>query len=1232
MRRIIYLLGYLIAPILAAAQVTNGELRVTVKDSLTSKPLEYVNVGIWREGALVTGGVTDSLGIAQVKDLNEGVYEVKVSSTGYITYNIKDVRIRAERTTDLPVFLPEAVIEFGVATIEETRRIIYEPPPFLPEPIQRRDSIKNLPFLNDLEAVVNQNAGVFAPEGFAMSVAGNRPGGVRTYWNGIPLSSGLGSFPLSALNNVSLIQSGVSAEYGDFTGAAITVATPRPGLLRHNSIQLLSSSMFDKYHNNYAELFSMGPLIVKNKGRGDSASVKLGYLFAANYQYQADRFPSAIGVWRVKPDKLKELEAKPIVASTNGQGVVPAAEFVTAADLEKVSYHQNVPATTVSVLGELNFVPTERTQLLLGAKYDYANSINYNFGNNLFNFNNNSQSISHNLLTYANFINTYKPKEGVIKYANYSIRLDYQSAWNKVQDPLHSDNYFDYGYVGKFTTYHAPAFEYRGMSETGDPDTVVVNGQKYYLKNYYRQTGNRPIDTLVTFDRTDTRNPILANYTSAYYDLLGQHNINSVTDIRSSGGGLVNGQNPIGVYSNMWNNIGLGVQQYGKSQSEQVGINASGQVNTKYHEIRMGMYYEQRIQRAWSVNTNDLWTLMYQLANNGIALDTDNPTLVTDANGVFRDTVRYGYKQTASQSVFDKRLRESLISRGVTDEYGNPVGDASFVDIHSYAPGDFSLNMFSADELLNNGNGLVNYFGYDYTGNKTRGYSGPEKFTSDILNRPVSAYMPSYSAVFLQDKINFKDFIFRAGVRVERYDNNTPVLKDPFLLFPARTAGEVKELRGNAVNHPGSVGDDYTVYVDDARNPSKITGYRNGSSWYNAEGLQINDPAAISARSNSSTIQPYLVNPGQTRVDASAFKDFEPSIQVLPRLYCEFPINRNSGFFASYDVLAQRPANNFATIAQYYYLPFNPTGIIGNPDLKPQRSHNYELGFKTQISKHSALALTASYREQRNLIQLYRYNYAYPVSYTSFANIDFATVKSFTAQYMYRVSSRVDFDASYTLQFADGTGSSAGSQQALVSVGQPNLRTLFPLSFDVRNNVKLNVNYLTRSGSEYRGPAIGKFRMFENTGIVVALNAYSGLPFTPNQLPTPDAQSGIAFRSPIKGTPYGARLPWQLQNDVSVYRNVPVKLGRRDDGTYRQGTLKFTLQVNNLLNIKNIRGIHPYTGSAETDGWLNSEQGRKAINDATNAQAFADLYNAALANPGFYSLPRRMKLGVTLSF
>lgn len=1230
MKRILYLCLYLMLCTALNAQTNFGELKVKVVDSETKEPLFIAQVAVNLNGALVKTNATDENGEVKFNQLAPEKYDVVVHLTGYHSQHINSVPILADEPTNLNIDLVSDVKVIGPTEYTYKRTIIDDPFGGKVELPEASES----PFKNNLQAIIGTAPGIVSQDGGNFSINGSRPQSHNVYWNGVRLNNNsLTNFPSTALQSASLLLGGFSAEYGDFLGGAITINTPRPGLNKVYKVEALSSSLFDKYHNNYAEAFFMGPLWVKDRERKEKERVKLGYILSTNFQYQADRNPSAIGVWRVKPDKMKELEATPIRQSPVGKGFVPSAEFITQNDLEKVSANQNIPATNVSVLGELNFVPTDKVQLLLGAKYDYGNAINYNYANTLFNSANNSQSTNHNLLTYAALTHNLDVKEGSnITNAYYTIRLDYQSSWSKTEGPLHGDNFFDYGYVGKFKTYTAPAYEYRTGGENGKPDTLLVNGEKYYLKNYYRQTGNRPLDTLITFDRTNTHNPLLANYTDLFYQLLAPNSINSITQIRSSGAGLVNGQNPIGIYSNMWNNIGLGVQSYGKSQSEQIGINATGQVSTKNHDMRFGVYFEQRMQRSWNVNANGLWTLMWQLANNGLVLDTDNPMLVTDANGVFNDTVNYGYKQTEGQSTFDKRLRAKLIAQGAKDNYGRPIDETTFLDVHSYDPNTFSLSLFSADELLNNGNNYVGYFGYDYLGNKVKGHKSISDFTDDELNRSVGAYMPTYAAAFVQDKITFKNFTVRVGLRMERFDNNQPVLKDPYLLYNAKTAAEVKELDGNQIVHPDAIGNNYTVYVDDARNPTKIAGYRNGNTWYNAKGLQVADPAVIAEKSNSSTIQPYLVNPSQTNISASAFTDYKPQVLALPRLYFDFPISTAARFFASYDALSQRPTNNFATIAQYYYLPFNPTSVIGNPNLKPQLSFNYELGFKLRVSQKSALSLTAAYKELRNLIQLYKYNYAYPVSYTSFANIDFSTIKSFTTQYIYRHSERLEFDASYVLQFADGTGSSAGSQQALVAVGQPNLRTLFPMSFDVRHNIKFNASYHTYSGEDYRGPKIGKAKVFENMGVVVNLNAFSGFPFTPTQLATPNAQSGIVNRSPIRGTPFGARLPWQLQSDLSIFKNVAVNFGKNAQGKSKKGELRFSLIVNNFLNVKNISSIHPYTGSASTDGWLASEQGRKAAEEAVSTQSFIDLYNTALANPNFFTMPRRIRLGVSLTF
>lgn len=1239
MRRKVYLflLGVLISAG-AMAQSQLGEIRGTVLDMDTKEPLIGATVQATQGGQRITGAATNLDGKFQIKGLKPGKYDILVSYSGYQSKKIEDLTVRPDAITFQDVQIGEAVLDVGAVVITEKAR----PPIVKGDELGRTiDNVKKIP-TRSVNGLTNTVAGTLSIDGGTPSFRGARSSGTAYYIDGVRVIGNV-NLPQSGIGQTNVITGGVSAEYGDFTGGAISITTPPPSSRFNAHFEGITSSLFNKYHYNLIEVALTGPLLIKNKGRSTERTV-LGYSFAGNFNYQADRSPSAIGVWRVKEDKLKELEENPIRSAPKGQGFVPSAEFITKSDLVNVQAYSNVPSYVVTAIGNLNYAPTDKVQLIFGAKYDYVDNVNYNYNNNLFNYNNNSQSIQHSLLSYLSFTQRLITSEDnkdnakrLVESAYYTVRLEYQSNWNISQDVVHKDNIFDYGYLGRFRTYSRPAFEFvGGGNENATPDTINYNGQTYYIKNYYRQTGNRPIDTLFTFDRSNTRNPIRANYTSAYYNLLGQDAINSIFDVRSSNAGLVNGQNPIAIYSQMWNNVGTLTSGYGKSQNEQYSLNASGEVSIKGHDLKFGVYYEQRVSRSWNVASNGLWTLMWQLMNNGIELDKENPIPVFDENGIFRDTVRYNYRQSDGQSTFDKNFRNRLIARGVTDNNGNPITQNSYVDVNSFDPNDFQLSDFSADELLNNGNRFVNYFGYDYLGNKISGNRGINDFL-DPSKREIGAYMPIYSAMFIQDKFAFKDLIFRIGVRVERFDNNLPVLKDPFSLYPIRSAGEVKEIGGSDVSHPSSIGSDYAVYVDNIKNPSRILGYRNGIEWFNKDGIKVADPSVIANASRTGKIQPYLVDSENEVVTTASFTDYKPIINVLPRIWFDFPINQASRFFASYDVIAQRPSNIFTTVDDYFYLRFNPTSIVNNPNLKPQTTTDYELGFKQRLTDNTsayqaALSIVASYREQRNLIQLFRYNYAYPIDYTSYGNIDFSTIKSFRLEYEMRGLGNLNMDANYTLMFADGTGSSTGSQQALISVGLPNLRTLFPLNVDVRHNIKLNLFYDFQGGDKYDGPVWGKSKVFENAGVGLIFNAFSGLPYTANQIATPNAQAGVVVRSPIKGTPFGSRLPWQLQNDINIYKGVMVKLGRNKSGNIKQGQLKFMFWIENFLDISNIRAVHPYTGSPSDDGWLSSNLGRESIRNAVDAQSFVDLYNTALANPGFYGLPRRIRLSISLDF
>jgi len=157
---------------------------------------------------------------------------------------------------------------------------------------------------------------------------------------------------------------------------------------------------------------------------------------------------------------------------------------------------------------------------------------------------------------------------------------------------------------------------------------------------------------------------------------------------------------------------------------------------------------------------------------------------------------------------------------------------------------------------------------------------------------------------------------------MERYDANQLVVKDPYSLYPVKTAGEVKDINGLSLDHPSNIGNDFKVYVNNIKNPTKIIGYRNGDRWFNADGSEQKNPEFLANQTNNGRIAPYLIDPNQEDITKETFADFTPVINVLPRLWFSFPLVPNEkSFYVSYDVLAQRPNQgaSFLTIDEIFF-------------------------------------------------------------------------------------------------------------------------------------------------------------------------------------------------------------------------------------------------------------------------------------------------------------------------
>jgi len=490
-------------------------------------------------------------------------------------------------------------------------------------------------------------------------------------------------------------------------------------------------------------------------------------------------------------------------------------------------------------------------------------------------------------------------------------------------------------------------------------------------------------------------------------------------------------------------------------------------------------------------------------------------------------------------------------------------------------------------------------------------------------------------AGYLSDKFAFEDLIFNVGVRVDRFDANQSVLKDPYLFYEAKTVKEVNDLG----THPSNMGQDYYVYVNDLKNPSSIVGYRNGSTWYNSKGTEIADPSTLETPSG---IAPYLLNPSQQQISSSAFKDYEAQINVMPRISFSFPISDEALFFAHYDVLTKRPTDGLRMdLISYYFIRTMGQNFVDNPSLKPEKTIDYELGFNQKLGNTSALKFSAFYREMRNLVEAYRFGDAYPNTYYSYNNIDFGTVKGTTISYDLRKTQNLWVKASYTLQFADGTGSSATDGVSLVQSGQPNLRTTNPLSFDRRHAITTVVDYRFGSGRDYNGPVwdraikgtdrVKSVALLENTGINLQLTGGSGTPYSRQSNITADAFG--ASRTVLKGSINSSRLPWQFRIDAKIDKDIDLKFNEGKEGKKAKTVyLNVYVQILNVLNTQNVMGVYKYTGEPNDDGYLAAAEYQSGINSQINPASFRDLYSTAVDYPYNYSLPRLIRVGVALNF
>ena len=375
-------------------------------------------------------------------------------------------------------------------------------------------------------------------------------------------------------------------------------------------------------------------------------------------------------------------------------------------------------------------------------------------------------------------------------------------------------------------------------------------------------------------------------------------------------------------------------------------------------------------------------------------------------------------------------------------------------------------------------------------------------------------------------------------------------------------------------------------------------------------------------------------NPRNVKFDADGIIDpahlitVDPTVQISPRLGFSFPVTDKTVFHAQYGKFIQQSRlrdvylgfNRSSDVIKGGFAELNPVGY----GLQPERTTQYEIGFKQQLGENFAFDITGFYKDIKDQIQLraiYAEATAAHVQYYALVNGDFATTKGIEVKLDLRRVQRISATFDYTYSDAQGTGSTP--TDAGRAVWQSPTATPFfpqqiaPLTFNQTHRGALNLDYRFAAAD---GPDILGSKLLENVGLNLLFTFNSGHNYT----------QFIGFgnsRQPLEAL-NSSVTPWNFQLDARIDKSF--SLGPMNINIY--------LWVINLLDTKNVVNVFGTSGDATDDGYLASPEGSakyesyKLTKGLETAELYKQLYLASIYDPDNFGTPRQIRLGVRLDY
>ncbi len=303
---------------------------------------------------------------------------------------------------------------------------------------------------------------------------------------------------------------------------------------------------------------------------------------------------------------------------------------------------------------------------------------------------------------------------------------------------------------------------------------------------------------------------------------------------------------------------------------------------------------------------------------------------------------------------------------------------------------------------------------------------------------------------------------------------------------------------------------------------------------------------------------------------------------LAPRLGLSFPLTASASVYFSYGHFYQLPALNLLySNADYSILEDLQTGgisygVMGNPDLKPEFTIQYEFGLKQSVADFLGVQLSFFYKDIRDLLGVEFVSTYTAAEYARFANVDFGSVSGFTLSLFQRNLGFLNTSLDYTLQFAQGNSSDPRETANRAAAGSDPRPRDIPFNWDQRHTLNLSAIYAVP----------------DNFSISSILRFGSGQPYTPEI-----------------GTGFGANLETNSGRKDSYFL-----LDLRAEKSFDLDFLNMSvfLRVFNVLNTHFVNGF-VFNSTGSPDYTLTPEANRSTLSD-----------------PSRYYEPRRIEFGISL--